>query len=290
MICLLMIILNAVWLAVETDYNDEPLLANADPPFVIAENLFCTFFVGELIIRFMAFKVKADTMKDRWFMFDAVLVFFMAFETWLLSLLVLMSAGSLTTSSSSTSVLRVVRLFRITRAARVARLLKSVPELMVIGRGVVIVARTVFVIMCLLLMIMYTFAIVFTQLAKGTHLEQTICSDMLTTMSTLLLGGILPDWKPTTDLISEEDFFFAFFFFTFVMFAYFTIMNMLRRRQAPEGEAHPPPAGTPLAEEPAPEQRRKRRRRRQCPEEEEDEEDEAAAASHAHTTSQPARA
>merc|ERR1719188_2419351 len=111
-----MIVLNAVWLAVETDYNDEALLANADPPFVIVENFFCAFFVGELLVRFMAFKVKTDAMKDNWFMFDAIIVFFMAFETWLLSLLVWMTAGSLTTSSSSTSVLRVVRLFRMTRA------------------------------------------------------------------------------------------------------------------------------------------------------------------------------
>jgi voltage-gated sodium channel len=225
--CLTMIILNAVWLAVETDYNDEALLVNADPPFIVVENVFCTFFVGELFIRFMAFRVKADAMKDNWFMFDAVLVFFMAFETWLLSLLVWVTSGSLTTSSSSTSVLRVVRLFRLTRAARVARLLKTVPELMVIARGVVIVARTVVVINCLLLMIIYSFALIFTQLAKGTELEKTICSDMLTTMSTLLLGGILPDFKPTTDAMAAEDIFFALFFFLFVLLAYVTIMNML---------------------------------------------------------------
>merc|ERR1719356_1694133 len=115
----------------------------------------------------------------------------------------------------------------MTRAARVAKLLKAVPELMVIGRGIVIVARTVVVIMCLLVLIVYTFAIVFTQLAKGTHLEKTICSDMLTTMSTLLLGGILPDFKPTTDAMAAEDFFFAAFFFMFVLLAYVTIMNML---------------------------------------------------------------
>jgi hypothetical protein len=216
-----------VWLAVETDYNDEALLVNADPPFIVVENVFCTFFVGELFIRFMAFRVKADAMKDNWFMFDAVLVFFMAFETWLLSLLVWVTSGSLTTSSSSTSVLRVVRLFRLTRAARVARLLKTVPELMVIARGVVIVARTVVVINCLLLMIIYSFALIFTQLAKGTELEKTICSDMLTTMSTLLLGGILPDFKPTTDAMAAEDIFFALFFFLFVLLAYVTIMNML---------------------------------------------------------------
>jgi len=224
---LTVICLNALWLAVETDYNDEALLVNADTPFIVVENFFCAFFVGELLIRFMAFRVKADIFKDNWFLFDSGLVFFMAFETWILSFIVWASGGSFGASSSSTSVLRVVRLFRMTRAARVARLLKAVPELMVIGRGIVIVARTVLVIMCLLVMIVYTFSIVFTQLAKGTNLEHTICSDILTTMSTLLLGGIFPDFKPTTDDMAAEDFFFAVFFFMFVLLAYATIMNML---------------------------------------------------------------
>merc|ERR1719424_2199769 len=57
------ILLNALWLAVETDYNDEALLVNAAPPFIIVENLFCAFFVWEITVRFMAFKVKSHTMK-----------------------------------------------------------------------------------------------------------------------------------------------------------------------------------------------------------------------------------
>jgi len=224
---LTVICLNALWLAVETDYNDETLLVNADAPFIVVENFFCTFFFVELLVRFLAFRAKADVVKDSWFIFDSIIVACMVFETWIISVLVWMTSGSLTASSSSTSVLRVVRLFRMTRAARVARLLKAVPELMVIGRGIVIVARTVVVIMCLLIMLIYMFAIVFTQLAKGTDLEMSICSDMLTTMSTLLLGGILPDFKPTTEDMAAEDIFFAAFFFIFVLLAYVTIMNML---------------------------------------------------------------
>jgi len=221
------ITLNALWLAVETDYNDEPLLVNADPPFIIVENFFCTCFCAELLIKFMAFSRKTDVLKDSWFVFDSVLVCFMAAETWLLSILVWVTAGSLTANSSSTSVLRVVRLFRMTRAARVARVLKAVPELMVIGHGIVIVARTVVVIFCVLFLVIYTFAIVFTQLGKGTELEKRLCPDMLTTMGTLLLGGILPDIAPTTLEMATEHFFFGACFFIFVLMAYVMIMNML---------------------------------------------------------------
>jgi len=227
-----LILLNTLWLGLETDHNDAALLVDAEPQFIIVENFFCTVFCLELFIRFMAFRSKADIKKDSWFMFDSVLVLFMALETWVVSILVLATNGGLSASSGSASVLKVVRLFRMTRAARVARLLKAVPELMVIGRGIVIVARTVIVIMCLLFMIIYTFAIIFTQLAKGTDLEKNVhpnakCSDMVTTMSTLLLGGILPDFAPTTEDFAAEDFFFAAFFFMFILLAYVTIMNML---------------------------------------------------------------
>jgi len=224
---LTLIMLNAVWLGIETDLNEKALLVDADPPFIIVENLFCTFFCFELFVRFMAFQVKLHVFKDSWFMFDFVIVFFMAFETWGLSFLVWVTNGALTASSSSTSVLRVVRLFRLTRAPRVARLLKSVPEMMVIVHGIVIVARTVVVIGCLLALIIYTFAIVFTQLAKGTELESTLCPDMMTTMKTLLIGGIFPDIEPTIDAMADEHFLFGLFFFVFVLLAYVMIMNML---------------------------------------------------------------
>jgi len=221
------ITLNALWLAVETDYNDETLLVNADAPFIVVENFFCTFFFVELLVRFLAFRAKADVVKDSWFIFDSIIVACMVFETWIISVLVWMTSGSLTASSSSTSVLRVVRLFRLTRAPRVARLLKSVPEMMVIVHGIVIVARTVVVIGCLLALIIYTFAIVFTQLAKGTELESTLCPDMMTTMKTLLIGGIFPDIEPTIDAMADEHFLFGLFFFVFVLLAYVMIMNML---------------------------------------------------------------
>merc|ERR1719188_103464 len=98
---------------------------------------------------------------------------------------------------------------------------------MVIGHGIVIVARTVAVIFCVLFLVIYTFAIVFTQLGKGTELEKKLCPDMLTTMGTLLLGGILPDIAPTTIEMSAENFFFGACFFIFVLMAYVMIMNML---------------------------------------------------------------
>merc|ERR1719375_2216317 len=59
---------NAVYIAVDTDWNkDEPMtptathsLNEAATFFVFMEHAFCVYFTGEWIVRFMAFEVKSN--------------------------------------------------------------------------------------------------------------------------------------------------------------------------------------------------------------------------------------
>jgi len=76
---LAVVLLNALWIWVDTDYNDAEVLTNAMPVFQVAEHAFCTFFVTEWFVRFMAFKRKMNGLRDRWFMFDSLLTFVMVF-------------------------------------------------------------------------------------------------------------------------------------------------------------------------------------------------------------------
>ena len=39
---------NSVWLGVDVTYNDQLLLINSQPIFIIMENLFCTYFFLEV--------------------------------------------------------------------------------------------------------------------------------------------------------------------------------------------------------------------------------------------------
>ncbi|CAK0875009.1 unnamed protein product, partial [Prorocentrum cordatum] len=221
---MMVVVLNAIWLAVETDHNDEPILSDADPGFQVVEHLFCAIFTLEWLIRFGAFENKLGGFRDTWFLIDTVLVALMVLETWLLTLLFALIGGG-TRGAGSTNALRVVRVFRLTRAARLGRLLKVVPELLVIVRGVVVVARTVFLIACVLVLIIYVFAILFTQLAKESILEDTVCSDVATTMVTLLLGGVVPDIADTYRELSSVHPMFAILFLCFVLLSYVTIMH-----------------------------------------------------------------
>ncbi len=56
------------------DLNDSNTLLDAEPVFIVVENIFCVYFVIELGLRFGAFRFKRDCIKDAWFCFDALLV------------------------------------------------------------------------------------------------------------------------------------------------------------------------------------------------------------------------
>lgn len=80
---LLVILLNTIWIAVDTDYNKSEVLCEAAPIFQFMDNAFCFYFTFEVLIRFFSFKTKSDACLDPWFMSDSALVILMIWETWI---------------------------------------------------------------------------------------------------------------------------------------------------------------------------------------------------------------
>merc|ERR1712107_295114 len=112
-----------------------------------------------------AFEIKRYSMSDGWFVFDSILLVLMLTETWIMTAIfffVLAGDGKGNILSSS-SLLKLVRLVRLTRMARMARLLRAVPELIILIKGIASAARSVFFTLCLLISIVYVFAILFKQ-------------------------------------------------------------------------------------------------------------------------------
>jgi len=217
---------NALWIAIDTDFNEAEILIDAHPVFIIAENTFCAFFFFEWCVRFMSFKAKKYCLRDAWFMFDSFMVFMMAMETWVMSVVMLCIGGS--SGTGDASILRVARLLRLSRLARMARLLRALPELMIMIRGMVAATRSVFFTLCLLIIVMYVFAIAFTQLCAETPMGEKYFPTVPSSMFTLLIYGTLLD---NIGLISRElgdqQYYIAALFFFFVLMAALTIMNML---------------------------------------------------------------
>eukprot|EP00928_Gymnodinium_smaydae_P022249 TRINITY_DN18745_c0_g1_i1.p1 TRINITY_DN18745_c0_g1~~TRINITY_DN18745_c0_g1_i1.p1 ORF type:complete len:716 (-),score=122.51 TRINITY_DN18745_c0_g1_i1:41-2188(-) len=222
---LLVIAINALWISIDTDLNKAPILLQADPLFIVAENLFCTYFTFEWTMRFLSFRRKRNGLKDAWFVFDTIMVLLMVFETWLLSLYIL-SLDQPQGGGGNTDIMSLARLLRLARMARMGKLLRVLPELMVMIKGMMAAARSVCFTLGFLFIIMYIFGIAFVQLSADTAAAVHF-PDVLSSIYTLLIHGIFQDslLQFTTELKPFP--ILALLFYAFVLVGSLTLMNML---------------------------------------------------------------
>lgn len=189
---ILVVGLNALWIAIEPDINSQRNTSDAHWGFTLIDNLFCVFYTFELCVRFAAFSSKRDILKgDRWFIFDAVLVVLIMLETWVFTVV----RAFVGFSFNEPALMTLLRMTRICRVARVTRLARASSDLAVLLKGMVVAMRSVFVALCLLVGCVYIFAVVFRELSDGTTLvtEHHYFTDVPTSMYTLVTRGLYMD-------------------------------------------------------------------------------------------------
>lgn len=225
---MLIVCLNAVWLAVDTDHNPAAFLTSAEPVFVVAENLFCFYFSAELMIRLLAFENKVDAFKDSWFMFDLVLIILMTGETWIAPLVITAMDLQITSGGAShIGTMKLVKLVKIVRLSRLAKLLRAMPELLIIMKGIGFASRSVFVFMLFWVAIIYIFAILLTELARDFDIGQRYFPGVASSMNTLLLAGVIPDQADIVNELGQSSWYLWPIIVTFVVLSSLTIMYML---------------------------------------------------------------
>jgi len=235
---LFVICVNAIYIGVDADNNDAATLLNAEWPYVVCDNFFCLFFTLELAIRFGAFEMKRNCLRDMWFVFDSVLVMLMVFETWLLTV-GLMIAGSADGSGLPTGPLRLLRLLRL---SRLVRLLRSLPELLTLVNGMRAASRAVTSALMLIIGLNYVFAIVINMFLRDVTTESQNIEAKFSTLGlsmwSLALHGTFADaisdimedmraienepegdWPLGWSMIT--------IFFFYVLLTNITVMNML---------------------------------------------------------------
>lgn len=224
----IVVALNTIWIAVETDYNKEELLCNATLMFQVCDNLFCFTFCFEMLVRFMAFRHKLDAFMDRWFLFDGSLVLLMIWETWIVVAIYLTFGLSTNNDAAKNSqALRMLRLIRLVRVARTTRLLNAVPELLILARGMVAGVRSVLAVLSLLGLLIYVYAVMFTMTLSGTEVGAGIFDDVPQSMNSLLLAVLCgPEAELMYKLLAAGwPYYLA--YLTFLLVATLTLMNML---------------------------------------------------------------
>lgn len=225
---LAIIVANTFWIAIDTDLNKAEPLSRAPLLFQVVDNFFCCVFAFEITMRFMAFRTAHFAMNDCSFCFDFLLVACMVWETWCLVLLYCIfgdSPGG--QGSKASSIFRIFRIFRLSRVARTARLLNSIPELMILAKGMMIAVRSVLSILFLLTLVIYIFAIMFTQLLDGTEVGEGKFGNVPQAMNFLLLQVLCGFDATVVNDMRSAGLVYYFLFLIFLLLASLTIMNML---------------------------------------------------------------
>eukprot|EP00747_Dinoflagellata_sp_TGD_P163179 gnl/TRDRNA2_/TRDRNA2_181584_c0_seq1.p1 gnl/TRDRNA2_/TRDRNA2_181584_c0~~gnl/TRDRNA2_/TRDRNA2_181584_c0_seq1.p1 ORF type:complete len:518 (+),score=101.52 gnl/TRDRNA2_/TRDRNA2_181584_c0_seq1:228-1556(+) len=231
---MLVIVINAFWIGIDTEWNNEssrpcdecplPLQPTSD----VIENLFCAYFTVEIVIRTFA-KDFAKEETRSWFVFDGVLVTMMVIETWVLAFIALVTGQE---GGGGLAALNSLRLLRLMRLARMGRLMRHFPEMLTLIKGIASAAKAVAVIIMFILLVMYVFAIVFTaQLAHSPFEEaQFRFGSIGSSMMTLFTQGVLWDNLPDIMIAIKEDetkLPLMWVFVVFLVICSITLLNML---------------------------------------------------------------
>lgn len=227
-ITMLLVILNSVWLGIDANLNQHATIWEADVGFQVAEHTFGVLFFVELVIRWAAYRVKRDCLRDSWFVFDGTLVILMVGETWIMLPVWLSGAHNGEAGFGDLSVLRIARLLRLTKLARIGRLLRYAPEVLTMMKGVVYALRSVFVTLMLLLVLLYLFGIIFKTQAEAHPVLEEKFPGVVTSMWFLLLHGTFLDAvADEVPILRAESGVLTALFVAFIFLSSFTILNLL---------------------------------------------------------------
>jgi len=218
---------NALWLTVDADYNSAEIWPHAEPVYQVMENVFCTCFVMEWVIRFLSFRVKCDAFKDHWFAFDTVLLCLLVSEVWIVAPIVMLTLDKPSGTMSDTQHLQLFRVLRLSRTARMARLVHAIPELMIMVKAMVAGLRCVVGTLSLLGCVIYVFALCFRYLTDGQDLGDKYFPSVPVAMNSLFLYGVIPDMSTIVQDVGSSHILLGFLMIIFVVIVSVMMLNML---------------------------------------------------------------
>lgn len=179
----LVIVLNAVYIGLETDYRDpessiDGSAAIADevggavgesnynhPGWYVGELVFTVIFTVELVLRLLAY--KSAFFYEAWNNFDFLLVSVAIVNSMLLLAMLIKGADS--QEGGTLDVFVAMRVAKLLRLARIFRLLRFFKELWLLVSGVLQSVRTLMWMWTLVLIVVYVFGIFMTRIVGQPH-------------------------------------------------------------------------------------------------------------------------
>jgi len=195
--------------------------------FLVTEQIFCTMFFVEMMVRLLAFSRLRNCLMDSWFMFDVFCTLSMMVEVWVIPLVVVMIGA--TGAVEGIGQLQFLRMARLLRLTRMTRIIRVVPEFVVMLKGLIAAIKSVFYTSILLALLVYASAIIFRiQVKPGSPLMKESYPNVPHAMWTLFFAGTLLD-APSVHAaaIYEESRWLFCCFLVFIFITSCTVLNML---------------------------------------------------------------
>jgi len=226
------IVVNSFFIGGELEYMAYNNVSEPPLAFVVLRAVFMALFLVELLLRLLAERGQFFVSEDRvWNIFDLLLVIFsvseFAFELTL--------AGP-SKVAQNLVLLRVARVLRVMRIVRVLRVMRTFTELRIMIHSIFCAVKQLFWTAMLVIVIMYTVAVLFTQGAldhrQGSGEEVPLLVEhygyLGRSFYSLLLaftGGA--DWGDLLDPWFEVSHFYVFVFIAYIVLMHFAVINIV---------------------------------------------------------------
>lgn len=227
-----LVLTNAIFIGFQVDYVAAAAGADDNPVFEVAKYAFLVVFTMELVMRLCAFG-KGFFFLDAygWNWFDFIVVTAMLVET---------AVGTQFPSGQSLAIVRLMRIARILRLMRAFRAASMFRPLRILVNSVISTVRAMFWALVLLLVITYSFAVLFvgaygeymssspdesTASYESLHLYFGNLPKSLFTLFMSITGGI--SWEVAVRPLAELDWIYVGLFNAYIIVVLFAVMNVM---------------------------------------------------------------
>lgn len=250
----IVIITNSIYIGVEVQYTADHPMEATPLGFYVVGYTYTFLFTIELVLRLAADRLKfwwTDTSQMLWNWLDILIVCSSLFEvgldivTWMTTDEDDEDAEGGGVNMSNLRIVRIIRITRLMRLFRIGRIVRFVRALRTLVFSIVSTLKSVVWSLLLLTMIIYVFAIVFTQAASD-HMtlvevsgEQTLSplmakllldhwGSLALSMLSLFMsvaGGV--SWLDVVQPLWDVDEIWLYIFLVFIGFVYFAVLNVV---------------------------------------------------------------
>jgi len=219
------ILSNTALIGVEVHFD---LPGQTVPPVIdILSNCFAIMFTLELVLRIIASGLVNFWWSSRaylWNWFDTVVVIASAVE---ITFDYILAANM---SMSTFRIMRILKITRLLRILRVPRLIRYVSSLRTLVYSIALTLRSLFSAALLLLIIMYSFGIVFTRAVAESSSDSDKAREFRGSLSTSIFtlfkaicNGV--SWHEVSPSLGEVHPFFEALFALYIIVTYFAVLN-----------------------------------------------------------------